>query len=139
MILKSLRIYFLTKTAITDILGTRIQGAPLPQNSPKPAADMRVVTAIPDHALDGLSGPIDTTITIDCYADDQETADELAEAMAYCGIVGYRGILTDEIVNSVRLANGPVQANTNGVEPGTDQHEYVATFTLAITYSRPCR
>jgi hypothetical protein len=138
MILRSLYAYYSQQQSVTDLIGDRLTPAPLPQNTLRPAADFRVVTGRHDHDLSGLTGPVDCTVTIDCYGDSPEQADEVAEAMMYGGIVGYRGLLGGTFLNSVQLIAGPSQSD-EGVDPGTDERIYVTSFTLAITYSRNCR
>jgi hypothetical protein len=79
MLLRSLRDYLLTRSTVTALVGTRIVPGVLPQNSDVPAIDMRVTGGEHDHALDGLTGVVTSIVTFDCYADDPEVADDLAE------------------------------------------------------------
>lgn len=161
MLLKFLYAYFMSKVGVTSIIADRLRPAGICQDDPTPAADMRITSSSHDHYLGGLSGPVTSSVTIDCYADDPEDADALAAAMMYSGIVGHRsqgdwgafqgGTLEESmpeafdhqegdavIVNSVRLSGGPYQS-IEGVDPGTDERRYVTSFTLSIVYSRACR
>lgn len=138
MLLKFIYAFYMADSSVTAIIAERLRPAGLCQEDPVPSADMRVTSSSHGHDLEGLSGDVTSSVTIDCYADDPETADSLAEAMMYGGIVGYRGTLAGIFVNSVQLAGGPAQS-VEGVDPGTQQRRNVTSFTLSIIYSRPCR
>jgi hypothetical protein len=136
LILKILRDYFLTIPAITAILEDRIVVGTLPQSSPVPAADMRITGGAHDHHLTGLSGGAESNITIDCYADgDPEEADNLANKMMYCGIVGQRLSTPSVAINTIQLIDGPTQSEESA-ERGTDNWRYVTSFGLKINWCR---
>jgi hypothetical protein len=166
MLLKSLYVYFMQRPSVTSKIVNRLRPAGLDQTDPMPSADMRVVSGSHDHTIEGLSGQATSSVTFDCYADDPEDADTLAESMMYSGVVGYRGLIEDQsgtlagafgdtfdgafdgafglgpfigvFINSVRIESGPRQS-VEGVNPGSNLRRYVTSFTLQIIYSRPCR
>ena len=138
MLLEALRDYLLAQTGVTNLVSSRIVPGVLPQNSPVPAIDMRTVSGDHDHDLAGLTGIVKAGVTFDCYADDPEVADQVAEAAMYSGLIGYRGTQGGIFINAVRLDDGPTQS-LEGVDPGSDQYRYVTSFTVLVTFSRSCR
>jgi hypothetical protein len=125
-------------TAVTAIIADRLRPAGLSQDDPVPSADMRIAAGTHDHHIEGISGLVTSSVTFDCYGDDPETADDLASAMMYSGIAGYRGTLAGLFINGVQIISGPTQS-VEGVNPGSQQRRYVTSFTLQIIYSRACR
>lgn len=135
MLIKIVRDFFLAVNGVSAIVGSKIVPAPLPQECLPPAVDIRIPNSSHDHSLNEL-GPGTHTVKVDCYSDiDAEQADQIADLLMYSGIVGFRGVRSSLFINSVRLVSGPSQS-TEGVEPGSDKHRYVTSFSLQIIVSR---
>lgn len=138
MLLGALVEYFLDQSAITDLLGDRIYTTILPQGATTPAADLRVVTTRHEHHLGGLAGIATALVTVDCYSDTcTADGDELASAMMYSGIVGYRGLIAGVNIRGIRLDDGP-RNGEESVDPGSDQRRFVTSFSLSVDYVVPC-
>jgi len=136
MILQPIRDYFLTKTAITDIVSDRIVAGALPQGSLIPAVDMRITNGKHDHHLIGLSGACESNVTVDCYDDgDPEAADTLADTLMYCGIIGHRWAAGNIFISTIQLIDGPTQSEES-VAPGSESWRYVTSFSLKVFWCR---
>lgn len=137
MLLKVLRDYLIARPQVSAIIGTRLVAGVLKQNSPYPAADMRIVMGDYDHTITGLSGSATSRVIFDCYAYDPSVADDLAHKMI-SNIVGQRWTADGLSVCSVTVESG-ISQSLEGVDPGSDTWLYVSSFTLEIVFARPCR
>lgn len=138
MLLKTLRDYFLSRPEITAVVQSRIYPVTLPQSEKVPAVDMRIVKGSRDQFLDGISKSGDSVVTIDCYADnDPDEADALAELLIDSGIINFQGT-SNFFISGMQIAAGPTH-DTEAVEPGSDKWRYVTSFSLRVTWARPCR
>jgi hypothetical protein len=98
---RGLRAYLVSKTSVTDEVGTRIYPGVLPQDE------------IHD-VLTGSSGSLTSTVQIDVYSDSHISSNGAAEAIRLV-TQGYSGAMGSETINSVRLRN-----RNETYEPPTD-------------------
>lgn len=132
---KSLRLYLLSKTAVTDIASQRITTKRLKQNETIPAITLRTVSETHDHAIDGLGGIVSTRIQLECFAVTSETARTLAYAIVGCGIDQQKGTYQGTNIRSVMVEDG-IREYEDEDTSGGDYQRHVASFDLMIHWLR---
>jgi hypothetical protein len=128
-----IRTYLLTKTAITDIVGTRIYPTILPQNATLPAIVFDVFGGTPDDVLTGSSGSFRAVVDLECISANHITSNDLAEQVRLV-TQGYFGAMGDEQINAARL----LSRSENYVQPidGSDVGRHVVSISLEITHNQ---
>tara|TARA_Y100000004_G_C8875452_1_gene395177 strand:- start:24 stop:446 length:423 start_codon:yes stop_codon:yes gene_type:complete len=111
---RGLRAYLVSKTSVTDEVGTRIYPGVLPQDATLPAVVYNLVFAEIHDVLTGSSGSLTSTVQIDVYSDSHISSNGAAEAIRLV-TQGYSGAMGSETINSVRLRN-----RNETYEPPTD-------------------
>ncbi len=96
-IVKATRQYLLGKSAVTDLVVSRIYPHELPQGATLPAVVIEEVDADSDLHLGGFCGLRHTRLRVRSYGSERADARALRETVRTCGIVGYRGT-TDGVV-----------------------------------------
>lgn len=133
--IKSLRLYLLSKTAVTDIAGQRIITKRLRQGETIPAITLRTISESHDHSVDGLQGTVSTRIQLECFAIDSEAARTLAYAIIGCGIDAQKGVYQGTDIRSVMVEDG-VREYEDEDTAGGDYQRHVASFDLMIHWLR---
>jgi len=128
-----IRTYLLTKSAITDIVGTRIYPAALPQNADLPAIVYHVMGGSPDDVLTGSSGSYRASVDLDCISTNHITTNNLAEQVRLL-IQGYFGAMGTEQVNAARLT-GRFENYLNPID-GSDVGKHVVALNFDITHNQ---
>lgn len=128
-----IRTYLLTKTAVTDIVGTRIYPTVLPQNATLPAIVFDVFGGTPDDVLTGSSGSFRAVVDIECISTNHITSNDLAEQVRLV-TQGYFGAMGDEQVNASRLFS----RSETYVQPidGSDVGRHVVSITFEMTHNQ---
>lgn len=130
-VIKSVRQYLLTKSAITDLVSQRIEMKRLRQNATVPAIVMRINSESYDHALDGLAGIVSTRINVECYASTSEIARTVADSVIWCGIGAIKGSYTGLNIRSVMVEDGRREYEDDDTSGG-DSQRHVCTFDLMV-------
>lgn len=78
-IVKGLRTFLLSKSAVTDVAGTRVYFGNLPQTPTFPAVVMHLITSESQRHHGNASGLVRSTIQIDCHDDEYQTSENLSE------------------------------------------------------------
>ena len=138
MILATLRDYFLSHSAVSNLIGDRLFPHVIEQGVTMPAADMRTVGATPSNFISGWTKHTKGRVVIDCYSDTSpDAAFAVAKAMRDCGILGFRGATGTSpnryFIHGVDL-DDDITYDTEGVEPGSANYRHVMTFALSIDY-----
>jgi len=128
-----IRTYLLTKSTITDIVGTRIYPAILPQNAELPAIVYDVIGGRPDDVLTGASGSFRANVDLDCISTNHITSNNLAEQVRLV-VQGYFGAMGDEQVNAARLT-GRFEQYLAPID-GSDLGHHVVALSLEITHNQ---
>lgn len=138
MILGAIRDLILASSDVTDLIAQRLFPVSVPQGVERPHADMRVVTTQTTNHLSGNSHSYRSNLTIDVTTLNPLLGDRIAMAMIESGVVEFKGTQSDVIICGVELESG-ISHFDEGVEPGSDKHIYVTTFSLDVCWARPCR
>lgn len=98
------RAYLLSKTAITDLIETRIYPLHLPQSPQFPAITFQVVGTTGINTLDAPMSLIGTTIQIDSWANTHIDVKSLAGAVRAI-LNGYQGLLSTKKAQDIVYKN----------------------------------
>jgi hypothetical protein len=128
-----LRTYLLTKTEITDLVGTRVYPSALPQNADLPAIVYDVMGGAPDDVLTGSSGSYHALIDIECISTNHIDSNDLAEQIRLV-TQGYFGAMGGEQCNACRLL-GRLEDYQPPID-GSDLGRHVVAITLEITHNQ---
>lgn len=134
-VIKSIRQYMLSKTAITDLVGQRIEMKRLRQQATIPAVTMRLTSESYDHALDGLGGIVQSRISLECYGITSEVARSVADAIIWCGIDTLKATQNDLRIRSVMVEDGRREFEDEDTSGG-DLQRHVCSFDLMVHWLR---
>lgn len=134
-VIKSIRQYLLGKTAVTDLVGQRIEMKRLRQQATIPAIIMRLASESYDHALDGLGGMVQSRISLECYGITSEVARSVADAVIWCGIDTLKASQNDLKIRSVMVEDGRREFEDEDTTGG-DLQRHVCTFDLMVHWLR---
>jgi hypothetical protein len=129
----SLRSYFLTKTAITNLVGERIGTNRLAQGVELPAIVMYRNDSTEEHLLSDLAGAVDARVRVECYADTCDISNSVAKAVKRCGIAAVKGMTHGTDIRGVRVESGQREYDDPPTD-GSDESRYVTTFDLMVSY-----
>lgn len=132
-VIKSVRQYLLTKSAVTALVSQRIYQGRLPQNATLPAATMAINSESYTHAISSLAGPVDTRIQVECFATTGEGARALADAIIWSGIDEIKGTYTGLNIRSVMVEDGRREYEDDDTSGG-DEQRHVCTFDLMVNF-----
>ena len=128
-----LRTYLLTKTAITDLVGTRVYPSVLPQNAEVPAIVYDVMGGSPDDVLSGSSGSYRAVVDVECISENHITSNDIAEQIRLV-TQGYFGAMGSEQCNACRLL-GRFEQYLAPID-GSDLGRHVVAISLEITHNQ---
>lgn len=134
-VIKSIRQYLLGRSAVTDLVGQRIEMKRLRQQATIPAVVMRLVSESYDHALDGLGGMVQSRISLECYGITSEVARSVADAIIWCGIDALKATQNDLRIRSVMVEDGRREFEDEDTTGG-DLQRHVCTFDLMVHWLR---
>jgi len=134
-VIKSVRMYLLNKTAITDLVGQRIEVKRLRQNAVIPAVTMSILSESYDHALDGLAGIVSTRIQLECFAATAESCRSVADSIIWCGIDTLKGLYASLQIRSVMVEDGRREYEDEDSDGG-DLQRHVCSFDLMVHWLR---
>ena len=98
----NIRTYLLTKSAVTDVIGTRLRPDVLAQSDSLPAATYSELFTNHSHTISGAAGIEDCTLEIVCSSTTRTQADSLADTIRQ-QLQGYRGTAGSVEVMSCQL------------------------------------
>ena len=98
----NIRTYLLTKSAITDVIGTRLRPDVLAQSDSLPAATYNELYTTHGHTIGAAAGIEDCMLEITCYSDTRTESDSLADLIRP-QLQGYRGTAGSLAVMSCQL------------------------------------
>lgn len=135
MIAQAIRTYLLTKTTVTNEVGSRIRPDALIENETMPALVIQETASDHEEQLSGAGGISQSSVTIACYSNTRMEADSVAEIVRQV-LHGYTGAAGNETIQSSQLedrANGymtPVDGGDVGLY--FNNLDFRITFTETI-------
>lgn len=135
MILPALYTWFTGIDSINTSVGGRIFPIAADLGAARPHIEMRVLNTQGHTHLEGNSRIYKSMVTIEVASTSIAEADSIAMACLESGIVEHKGLIGDSVtVHGVDIDEGLIQYD-DGVEPGSDIHVFVSSFTLDIFWS----
>lgn len=123
--------YLQTKSAVTDVSGTRGYPEVLPQKATLPAYTYSGVTATSEQDLDNGVGVAQTLLQVNCFGTTHITANNLREQIRLV-MQGYRGAAGSETILCVTVGN-----KLDRYDPpldGSDQGRYLRIIEFNISH-----
>jgi len=136
-VIKTIRNYLLTKTAITDLIGQRIYASRIPQSTSQTQScvTIAVLSEIYEHSIDGLSGIVQTRLIFDCFASTAELARSIADSIIWSDMDKLKGVYTNLNIRSVMMDDGRREYVNEDVAGG-DNQRHVVTFDIMVFWLR---
>jgi len=131
---EAVRLFMLSKSAITDFVGQRIYADIIPQRATLPAIAMSKISTRHDHTLSNFAGLAHCRLQFDCYATTRAVANSVAEALRVSGIVGTKGETFGCNIRGARMESGQ-RNEIDYSREDSDDHRYVTSFDLEVDYS----
>jgi hypothetical protein len=133
---KGVRNYLVSKSAVTDLVSTRIYPAVLPQAATLPAVVYSVITNVPNDDVLGSSGSVTASVQLDIYSDSHITTNNISEQIRL-QMQGYSGAMGDETVGASRLLNRFEQYEKPVDGSDLGRHRVIMTFDITYTNTIP--
>jgi hypothetical protein len=130
---EAVRLFMLSKPAITDLIGSRIYADIVPQNAPLPSVAMSKVSTRHDHTLSNFAGMAHCRVQFDCYASTRAVANEVAELLRVSGLVATKGVTFGCNIRGARVESGQ-RNEIDYSDESSDDHRYVTSFDFEIDY-----
>lgn len=135
MILGAVRDRLLLSDDLRNLIGRKLYPQSLPQGETVPAADMRIVATAANHHLKGNVGVYETVVTIDCYAEELSTADQIAKQIIKEELLdSYVGEIGDFFFHHCHHIRGPVHS-MQLESPSSETIRHVSSVTFEIMWS----
>ncbi len=133
MILGAIKQELLDTPEVTAKVGDRIYVDYLPQDMLDDAIDMRISASRPNQSLSGETGLYQSIVTIDCYSMDKLKADEIAMAVLNADLQMMHGEYGGIKIRGA-LVRGGIAHSEQGVSPGSDRWQYVASVSIEFSW-----
>lgn len=130
---EAVRLFMLSKSAITDLIGSRIYADNVPQNATLPAVAFSKIATRHDYTLSNFAGMAHCRLQFDCYATTRAVANEIAELLRTSGIVGTKGMTFGCNIRGARVESGQ-RNEIDYSREDSDDHRYVTSLDFEIDY-----
>lgn len=133
--------YLLTKTAVTDLIGTgddaRLWPDALDQDYNEKtngaAATYEIISSDEEMLLSDRSGFVSSRIQFACYASTRKAANALARAIKNCGIVALKGVTNSVDIRGVQVESG-IRTYKEPPTDGGGGFRYLTEFDFVVQY-----
>ncbi len=126
----NIRTYLLTKSAITDLIGTRLRPSSLAQSDSLPAMTYQELFTNHSYTLTAAAGVEECWLELVCFAATRTATDNLADIVRQ-QLQGYRGT-----AGSVEVISSLLDDSGHGFDvpaDDSDQGKYRATLRFRIS------
>lgn len=137
---KAIRDYLLTKTAVTDLIGTgtsaRIQPSIIDQDwrpVQGPFVVYDVISSDEEHTLADRTGFVSSRFQFTVYAQHAITALSTARAIKNCGIAAIKGTYSSVSIRGVEIESG-IRTDFEKPDDGLATFRHLATFDMMVHY-----
>lgn len=137
---ESLCSYLLTKTAVTDLIGTSDNARLWPIDLPQTyelidgaAAVYEIISSSEPHTISDRTGLVQSRVQISTFAADHAAAMALARAIKNCGVVAVKGSTNGTDFRGVTVEDG-IRCYGERPTDGSGADRYIAEFDFLITY-----
>ena len=97
---RDIRTYLQTKTAVTNLVGTRIFPRMMPQGETLPAVVFSLIGSTSEPRLLGASGGVRALVQLDCYAETHIACNALGEQIRLA-LHGYSGTAGNSTIEAM--------------------------------------
>lgn len=134
--------YLLTKSAVTDLLGSGDNARlwpidSMPQNydaaASGTAATYEIISSDDIHTLSDRSGLVQSRVQIATYAATRKAANSAARAIKNCGVVALKGTSGGVDFRGVSVASG-IETFAESPTDGGQEYRFICDFDLMISY-----
>lgn len=133
--------YLLTKSAITNVIGSGADARLWPEVLPElysvksdgPAATYQILDSVDEHTISDRCGLVQSRVQFVCYGADRTAANALARAIKNCGVVALKGVSGGVDFRGVEVVRGISNFDESPTD-GSQEHRYLADFDLMISY-----
>lgn len=132
--------YLLTKTVVTNIIGTgaaaRLWAIVLPQEytvEVGAAATYEIISSNEEHTLSDRCGFVQSRVQISTYGKTHTQAMTLARAIKNCGIAALKGVSGGVDFRGISIDDG-IRCYAGPPTDGSSEWRYIAEFDLLISY-----
>jgi hypothetical protein len=133
---RGFRTYLLTKSGVTDEVGTRIHRDHLPQDPTLPAVVFHVISDVKEHHMGGASLLAMARVQLDVIAETFGAAQDAAEAIRNAAD-GYSGTMGSEYAQTCQLDSQ--QHEAEDPQDASDAYRWVISqdWIISITETAP--
>lgn len=129
------RTYLQTKSAVTDLIGTRMYPDVLPENVTLPACTYWTFSSEPLTEVQAdKTGVAMSRVQIDCYATTRAGAVALADAIRLAPMQGHRGTVGSSFVQHV-IAEDVMSFGRDQPTDGSAEWRYIASQDYVVIHS----
>lgn len=128
--------YLLTKTVVTDLIGSRLYADEPPQSyrvSAGTAASWEIVSSTDDMLLSDRAGLVHTRIQFVTYASTRKAANAAIRAIKNCGVCALKGVTSGVDIRGVSVDDG-IRNYTEPPGDGSQELRYLAELDLMVDY-----
>jgi hypothetical protein len=138
---EAIRTYLLTKTAVTDLLGSGASARFWPDvlapgyraDNDGAATTYEIISSDEEGQLSGRSGFVSSRIQIVCYASTRRAANALARAIKNCGVDQLKGTTSSVDIRGVQVESG-IRTSVDAPTDSTQEFRYMTDFDLMVHY-----
>lgn len=135
-IASAVRTYLLTKSAITDLVSTRIYPDDLPQGATLPAIVYNKISTNHEHVVAGgwgLAGMANCRLEMECFSSTRSQANSLADLIKNNTIGQLRGVYGGVNVFDATMGAGQ-RTFVDQPTDGSDERRYCSVIELMISF-----
>ena len=125
--------YLNTVSQITDITSTRIRLTRLIQGETRPAIRVTHAGGLPDHTLDGAGGSAEASVQIDCFAETDLAAAQLADKVRIAMQAISQTTAASVLMLDCTPENGP-RSIYYPPDDASDVADYATSYDFQITF-----
>lgn len=136
----AIRNYLLTKSAVTDLLGTgdsaRIRPSVVDQDwrpSQGPFVTYEQISSDEEHTLTDRVGFVQTRFQFTAYASSAVSANATARAIKNCGIATIKGTYSSVSIRGTVIESG-LRTSVEKLNDGSANYIHLAEFDLMVSY-----
>jgi hypothetical protein len=126
----AIRTHLLTKSAVTDLVGTRIYPAVFPEGVTFPAVRYTMVSQFRESVVSGNSGIVEAGVQVDTYAATHIQSNQIGEAIRdalqnFSGSAGTVHVWSVTVTGGSELYETPLDADDEGLYRVINDYQFM--------------
>lgn len=134
---EELEVFLQTKSAVTDLIGTRIRPEVLDESEALPAITHSVISSQHETELEGAAGIRHTRLQVDCYAATKVQASAVAEQVRLAVLAGVRTTWGGTFINDVTVDRSFTSRDAPTDGSGNWRYVHILEFLISHAESVP--